>query len=418
MSRLSSDYGFGSGLTEVQMMTPSTGYNVCEFDEFARPGERLTLLAHVAQYHEAKTLQLHYDQEGMKTYIYPLPESRKEAMPNLLKLRDMKKYIYVNKGKIEKRDEKKLNHICAQLADTVWEEKDPRRPILPSEGAGITNTHPGCQCKWENFTILDDDPDTFDSILRPTLQGRPLSDFGWKAHAIQKLADTNLEIQGKFKAGIRLTPLAPDGTLLRETMVFKKIRETIENIEKEFRWISPEYMTKLKKADIPGRILLIRASQATITDHRREGEPYPRMLTPRELFALTRTAIGKKMDINHDTPLREPWHKRIVDAEFDESSETCQMLIHETDEDILQAIRDHIITAVSINAGAPREEKIVCADATCNDKVIMPEGLILGENDDIALTYVVTNPAGFWYNGRHIDAAIPGVKTTAIEILE
>jgi len=41
--------------------------------------------------------------------------------------------------------------------------------------------------------------------------------------------------------------------------------------------------------------------------------------------------------------------------------------------------------------------------------------VILGEIDDIALTWVVSDPRGVMWRGQHIPFAEPGVKTTIIQ---
>ena len=211
-------------------------------------------------------------------------------------------------------------------------------------------------------------------------------------------------------------PLGPT-----RTQEAKRIRETVEQIRHEFKWLSPQYLEKLKKAPVEGKFLLIRASQATFTDHRHDPkvrEQYRRMITPKEVERYTRTGVGKHADINHETPLKVWDSTQVVDAEYDEIKQAPQFLVYEEDKEILDFIRSGKITAVSINAGAPREEPIVCKDDSCSEKVIEPRGLVLGEDDDIAFTYVVTAPEGIFYNGQRLGPASPGVKTTAIEIIE
>jgi len=93
------------------------------------------------------------------------------------------------------------------------------------------------------------------------------------------------------------------------------------------------------------------------------------------------------------------------------------MLINEQDPEILNAIDNQIITAVSINGGSPRTEAVMCPDCQTNncECFLVPEGVVLGELDDIALTWVVTDPRGMYWRGMWIPPAIPGVKTTAIQ---
>src|SRR5439155_25682832 len=97
-----------------------------------------------------------------------------------IKLRQMGKFVYSNHGHTSQYQEKKGLHVCEQLNGSVWDMADVRRPILPSEGAGITNCHPFCECQWSYFTEIDPDPLAYAMIRKPTLNGKPLEDFNWK----------------------------------------------------------------------------------------------------------------------------------------------------------------------------------------------------------------------------------------------
>jgi hypothetical protein len=162
---------------------------------------------------------------------------------------------------------------------------------------------------------------------------------------------------------------------------------------------------------------LIRASQEAITDHRAEGEPYRRLLSGPELKSMSRTAIGHGMDINHDPNFRT--EASIIDSEYDEATKSIQMLIIESDPEINEAIRSGQIDAVSINGGSPRAETIEPCEHNCNtgscELCVVPRGVILGEQDDIALTWVVSDPRGLQWRGQTIPHAQPGVKTTIIQ---
>jgi hypothetical protein len=132
-----------------------------------------------------------------------------------------------------------------------------------------------------------------------------------------------------------------------------------------------------------------------------------------ELHAMARTAISHGMDVNHLGPEYKT-KAYIADSEYDKRRKEIQMLVHEEDPDIISAIARHDITAVSINGGAPRNQKVECDDSECFN---VPRGVVLGELDDIALTWVVTNRNGMEWRGRHLDYATPGVSNTKIEIL-
>jgi len=55
-------------LDEVKRNTPEKGYNVCTFDDFGRPGEMLTLIAHADTKEEAEKIKQKL--EGDTVYIY------------------------------------------------------------------------------------------------------------------------------------------------------------------------------------------------------------------------------------------------------------------------------------------------------------------------------------------------------------
>ena len=125
------------------------------------------------------------------------------------------------------------------------------------------------------------------------------------------------------------------------------------------------------------------------------------------------------MDINHQPELQTD--ATILDVEFDKNRKEMQMLVVERDPQINQAIDDGKITAVSINGGMPRSEKIEpcnhgCTDDTC-ELCLVPQGVVLGELDGIGMTWVVTDKNGLYWNGNFVPSAEPGIKFTIIEAL-
>ena len=275
------------------------------------------------------------------------------------------------------------------------------RPVPPSEGLGYTNTHPNCKCTWEFKRGIGNKPNSLNKTEK------------------KQIKFVNKEIDKASKKG-ELHKVARDGHLSKKTYKtnFRKIQEAIENIRQDFRWLSDDYLNRVKSVDAPGQMFLIRASSEAITDHRRDGEALRRWLKPDELHAMARTAVGMGMDINHHVENRT--NAQVLDSEFDKERNEIQMIVHEEDPEVLQAIRDNVITAVSINGGAPRSEKVECPD--CEDGsscecFLVPEGVILGELDNIGLTWVVTDPRGMRFRNNWIAPATPGVKVTAIEPL-
>jgi len=212
--------------------------------------------------------------------------------------------------------------------------------------------------------------------------------------------------------------LPPSGEL--NESISKPIREAIGKIRGEFDWLGDEYITNAKElaSQNNGALYLIRAAQATITDHRGEGETYRRKLSSQELNGMARTATKLGMDVNHDSMYKTD--ATILDVEYDPIRKEIQMVVMEQDPQINHYIQNGSITAVSINGGNPRRQVIEPCDDNCTSGCEMcnvPQGVILGEDDGIGMTWVVTDPRGIFYKGQHLEAAEPGIKNTIIEIL-
>ena len=212
--------------------------------------------------------------------------------------------------------------------------------------------------------------------------------------------------------------IPPSGT--KPPYQYTAIQEAITQIRQQFGWLTNNYVTKARElaADSGGKLYLIRAAGETITDHRSEGEEYRRKLSADELNSMTRTAIGKNMDINHQPEYETD--ATILDAEFDKNRKEIQMLVIERDPQINDAISNGKISAVSINGGMPRSEIVEPCDGNCTincELCNVPQGVVLGELDQIAMTWVVTDPNGMMWKGQFIDSATPGIKNTIIEIL-
>lgn len=220
------------------------------------------------------------------------------------------------------------------------------------------------------------------------------------------------DIEQSQMAPVEMPPIAipPSGTV---------IQEALAQVRQEFGWLTNEYLGSAKELaeQSGGKLYLIRASQEAITDHRSEGEEFRRKLDGFELMAMARTAIRRGMDINHNPSWRTL--ATIVDSEYDPMTKSIQMLIIEKDPEINKMIENGQITAVSINGGSPRTETIEPCDHLCStsdcELCNVPRGVILGEQDDIGLTWVITDPNGVMWHGTFIAFAEPGVKTTIIQ---
>lgn len=275
--------------------------------------------------------------------------------------------------------------FCRTFAGKMFDlDSESFRPIPPSESYEYFNTgQPDCKCYWMAVENTKPDKLEFDNGLPDT----------------EELTEIP-------------RPRDDKGRFIKETTL---IRETIGELSSQFNWMTPDYIERVKglSRNVGGRFVLVRASAEAITDHRSEGEPYRRLLKGDELAQLTRTGIGKSTDINH---LGKAFQvdSDVLDAEYDPIRKESQMMVHLRDPEIVHYIETGQIQTVSINAGMPRHMHTECDTGEC---FVIPRGLVLGELDGIAFTWVVNDPSGIMWKGRHIPPATPGVKTTKVELI-
>lgn len=299
--------------------------------------------------------------------------------------------------------------ICKPLDGMEFADDDPKRPIVPSENFGekFYNTHPNCKCTQEEFWKLI------------PVDTEPKSEPAQSRVAASSLRERE-EITDEYLFSLNQEAIQV-ATTLKESIVKQN--------PNAFPWITEQALQQMYKEGKlnPGKYILLEAATPQITDHRVEGEVMRRIITPDNLKKLTYTAIRKGADINHLYPKRDLHSGVVVDSEWNDQTETSEFLYYETDQEILDGIRNGFIDAVSINGGPARSYKVI---TNSGDEVVNPavqcssgecfrlgEGIILGEKDDIAFTFVVTKP-GWRYNGRMIQPTEPGIKSTSINIVE
>jgi len=314
------------------------------------------------------------------------------------------------------------------------------RPVIPSENLGYTTQHPNCKCTWKvvpNYTGAGNslsrkeeseihgieshiNQAAKDGTLHKVKKDGELSKKTTSKNPMKESCSCKLEIPSINFDSISLD-LPQRAKVSSLWLQRKAFQESITNLRSEFDWLTEDYISKARELaeDARGQLYLVRAASESITDHRSEGEPYRRKLSADELNSLTRTAIGKSMDINHQPELKTD--ATILDAEFDKKRREIQMLVIERDPQINNAIDDGKITAVSINGGMPRSETIEkcdhdCVDGSC-ELCLVPHGVVLGESDGIAMTWVITDPHGLYWNGNFVSSAEPGIKVTLIQKL-
>jgi len=347
----------------------------------------------------------------------------------------------------------KVSPLWKEKGDGIGEEKDQPRTInlkveiIKEEpiGESFEIDEPIVEWKEANLPREDEftEPSTVvgtvkyfpdEQVMEVELNGRKYPyygvsyrDFDSFRGAGSKGAHYNRIFKGRFGPGRKVDALSNQealnkAILYRESMV----REHPD----DFSWIDElaiKEMIQESKRGGQGKYILLKAAEGTTTDHRAEGESYQRIITPELLKKLTYTAIKKGSDINHLYPKRNINSGVVIDAEFNDKTGFAEFIYFETDPEIIQGITDGYIDAVSINGGAARSYKIIdggglevenpdirCTTGEC---FRLGEGIILGEKDNVAFTWVVTQP-GFRYNGRMIPPTVPGVKTTRIIMLE
>lgn len=300
-----------------------------------------------------------------------------------LKVKKFKKFKY-NSGKIE-------CPICKPLDGMEFAEDDSTRPIVPSEnlGVGVYNTHSHCKCTNKDFEKLI------------PIETEPKSDPAQSRAAASSLRERK-DITAEY-----LRPLS-------ESLNIYKDRQ-----HGEFDWIDDDAideMIKYAHNHGSGKFILGVLSGETITDHRIEGtEKYRRRWSNNELIQNIRTAKGKMIDINHLYPKIDMQSGGVYDSNWNFTTSRGEVIIWETDRDILEAIRNDVIGAISIHTGLPRKINENCDDGEC---FLEPSGTILGEQDNIALAYVVTGADGFSYNGQVIPSMPPGMQFTRLYLVE
>ena len=308
------------------------------------------------------------------------------------------------------------------------------RPVIPSEKLGYTTTHPQCVCTWD----VKPNAKPFVNKLTKNQQEeinkveKHITKVAKKGELHKVNKDGNLSKKTTSKNPLKELCSCMNVTLpqfklslpksgTRQRLHPKALQEAITNLRTEFQWLTEDYISSAKKLahDADGELYLVRAAGETITDHTGEGEPYRRKLSAEELNSMARTAIGKSMDINHQPEFETD--ATILDVEFDKNRKEMQMLVVERDPQIIDAIDDGKITAVSINGGMPRTESVEPCNHGCDgnncELCLVPKGVVLGELDGIAMTWVVTDKNGLYWNGHHIPSAEPGIKFTKIEVL-
>lgn len=311
------------------------------------------------------------------------------------------------------------------------------RPVIPSEKLGYTTTHPQCVCTWDvkpnvkPFVnkLSKNQQDEISKVEKHITQAAKKGEL----HKVNKDGKLSKKTTSKNPLkelcscmNVTLPPFnlslpkrAESGS--NQRLHRKALQEAITNLRSEFVWLTDDYISNAKKLanDAGGELYLVRAAGEAITDHTGEGEPYRRKLSSEELNAMARTAIGKSMDINHQPEFETD--ATILDAEFDKNRKEMQMLVVERDPQIIDAINDGKITAVSINGGMPRSENIEPCNGNCDgnncELCLVPQGVVLGELDGIAMTWVITDKNGLYWNGHHVSSAEPGIKFTKIESL-
>jgi len=228
--------------------------------------------------------------------------------------------------------------------------------------------------------------------------------------------------------GDKADPYAYCGTIKRQAETVHlagsiRVAETLEATLQEriaqghFSW-EPD-LNKLKELskNKGGKFLLIEAIHPMVTDAFNQGHG-SRMWTETELMKTMRTGAGKGLTINHEIQLDPRYMHVVTDSEYNEKVHAGEMIVYESDPEILRLIKENYITKVSIDGQARRETTKCdsCGTTGCRCHKV-PEGVMLGESNGSSLAYVVTREGATYY-GRPIPAAPPGDWNSSIHVLE
>jgi len=150
------------GLDEVKRATPTSGVNVCIYDDFEDIGNKLEVIANFDTIEESQNFIDNYDGDA-ELVMYEADESTEyraigeklnkdgTGVRRATRGVDPKKtkaevlqFVYVSKSECE---------ICRQYDGMAFATDSPNRPIIPrleSQGKKGTRpyTHPNCRCKW------------------------------------------------------------------------------------------------------------------------------------------------------------------------------------------------------------------------------------------------------------------------------
>ena len=149
-------------LDEVKRATPTSGVNVCIYDDFEDVGDKLETIGNFDTVEEAQNFIDNYDGDA-EPVMYEADESTEyraigeklnkdgTGVRRATRGVDPKKtkaevlqFVYVSKSECE---------ICRQYDGMAFATDSPNRPIIPrleSQGKKGTRpyTHPNCRCKW------------------------------------------------------------------------------------------------------------------------------------------------------------------------------------------------------------------------------------------------------------------------------
>lgn len=150
------------GLDEVKRATPTSGVNVCIYDDFEDIGNKLEVIANFDTIEESQNFIDSYDGDA-ELVMYEADESTEYRAigeklnkdgtgvrratrglnPKKTKAKSLT-FVYVSKSECD---------ICRQYDGKTFATDSPDRPIIPrleSQGKKGTRpyTHPNCKCKW------------------------------------------------------------------------------------------------------------------------------------------------------------------------------------------------------------------------------------------------------------------------------
>jgi len=300
-------------LEEVERATPTTGVNVCIYDDFEDVGDKLEVISNFDTVEEAQNFidnyegeeeLVMYESEGMVDVGEEklnkngsgIKRATRGVNPKKTKAKVLE-FVYVSKSECE---------ICREYDGKTFGVDSPNRPIIPrleSQGdrGSRPYTHPNCKCKWvrpfsyagiTNFEQTKGSED-YDSVTA-SLHKFAVKKYGSKFDSLPKPRKHYIlmkELMRQLKSDESFDPTSlPIASMLK--MTFDAIQPTIAlQLAKMKHHHSNEVRDLID--DMVGESLTSERKHKIVTDHNLD-------FTFENLLELTTLALFEAYSDEHD----------------------------------------------------------------------------------------------------------------------